>query len=89
MQPKELFGVVVRTIGLLALIASVLALIEAIASQNGQQFIESLVFALIGLSLMLGASTIADRSYQLEQAVNDDAESSNQPMQSDRPSADR
>ncbi len=89
MQPKELFGVVVRTIGLLALIASVLALIEAIATQSGQQFIESLVFALIGLSLMLGASTIADRSYQLEQAVNDDAESSNQPMQSDRPSADR
>jgi hypothetical protein len=89
MQPKELFGVVVRTIGLLASIASVLALVEAIATQRGQPFIDSLVFALIGLLFILGASAIAEWCYEIKQTVNDEAESSNQPMQSDRPSADR
>ena len=89
MQPKELFGVVVRTIGILALIAGVLAFIGAIATKSGLQFMESLVFTVIGLCLMLGASAIADWSYGLEEAVKDDVKSSNTSLQTDRPSADR
>ncbi len=74
MLPKELFGVVVRTIGLLSLIASVLTFIEMFALSSGHCLILALVFALIGISLMLGGATVAEVVYRFDLTVKDDGE---------------
>ncbi|MEO0481397.1 MAG: hypothetical protein AAF196_18155 [Planctomycetota bacterium] len=78
MQPKQLFGVIVRTIGLLSLIASVLASVRALATDSGQLFAEALVYAVSGASLMLGASAVVEWSYDSSDSGDGDAEASDQ-----------
>ena len=73
MQPKEQFGVVVRSIGLLALIAGVLGVIEWLANDSGQQLMESSALLVIGFSFLAAPAEISDWAYKAEKSRNEDA----------------
>ena len=72
MQPKELFGVVVRTIGLLAFVAAPILLVRSMAMESGGLFVESMVYLGVGLTLIWNAPELVDKCYHPKQSVADD-----------------
>lgn len=65
MTPKEVFGIVVRSIGLLMMISWVFAITTALLVQDGSMFLNAFFIFAIGGYLLKGAPVLIDWAYSV------------------------
>lgn len=63
MTPRDVFGIIVRTIGLLLLITWIWVLIPSIASRSGYGIFLSFVLCTIGGYLLKGSRLVMELAY--------------------------
>lgn len=91
MSPRDVFGIVVRTVGLLAFLQGSRSLWIAIAAERGSLPWDAVLTAGVGLYLLSGAQALVDWSYAPSGSRRSKRRGrGSRPMHVDRPSvADR
>ncbi len=79
MKPKDVFGIVVRTIGLLLMISWVFAVVAALVSQRGTMILNAFLIFAVGGYLLRGAPLLLDWAYSSDGATDRETKSSNKP----------
>jgi hypothetical protein len=89
MRPEDVFGIIVRTIGLLLMLSWLIIIWMAVASGSAFALLIAFVICTLGGYLLRGAPHVVAFAYPPQAMDRAVGSSSNEPMQTDPPSAGR